>query len=37
VRAGGAVAAGGKKLDAVMVERFGDERGHVGRQYGLGD
>ena len=37
VRAGGAVAAPDKDLDAVMTERFGHARGYVGNQYGLGD
>jgi phenylpropionate dioxygenase-like ring-hydroxylating dioxygenase large terminal subunit len=35
VRAGGAVAAPAKDLEAVMVERFGHARGWVGGQYGL--
>jgi hypothetical protein len=37
VRAGGWVAAPDKNLDSVMTERFGDSRGYVGGQYGLGD
>jgi phthalate 4,5-dioxygenase oxygenase subunit len=37
VRAGGAVAAPAKDLEAVMTERFGHARGYVGKQYGLGD
>ena len=37
VRAGGAVAAPNKDLEAVMTERFGEARGYVGKQYGLGD
>jgi len=37
VRAGGAVAAPDKNLDAVMTARFGHTRGYVGQQYGLGD
>jgi hypothetical protein len=37
VRAGGAVAAPAKNLEAVMSERFGHDRGYVGKQYGLGD
>jgi hypothetical protein len=37
VRAGGAVAAPDRNLDAVMTERFGHPRGYVGNQYGLGD
>ena len=37
VRAGGAVAAPDKTLDAVMTARFGHTRGYVGNQYGLGD
>jgi hypothetical protein len=37
VRAGGAVAAPTKNLEAVMTERFGHDRGYVGKQYGLTD
>src|SRR5262249_9584144 len=37
VRAGGAVAAPNNNLEAVMTERFGHDRGYVGRQYGLGE
>ena len=37
VRAGGAVAAPDKNLDAVMTARFGHPRGYIGNQYGLGD
>jgi hypothetical protein len=35
VRSGGWVAAPDKELAEVMIERFGDERGYVGKQYGL--
>jgi phenylpropionate dioxygenase-like ring-hydroxylating dioxygenase large terminal subunit len=37
VRAGGAVAAPEKKLETVMVDRFGHDRGYVGQHYGLGE
>ncbi len=37
VRAGGAVAAPDKPLEAVMTDRFGHARGYVGGQYGLDD
>jgi phenylpropionate dioxygenase-like ring-hydroxylating dioxygenase large terminal subunit len=37
VRAGGAVAAPAKTLETVMVDRFGHDRGYVGRHYGLGE
>jgi phthalate 4,5-dioxygenase len=37
VRAGGWVATPDKDLAAVMVERFDDHRGYVGKQYGLSD
>jgi hypothetical protein len=37
VRAGGAVAGPDQPLDAVMTARFGDTRGYIGGQYGLGD
>ena len=37
VRSGGWVTDPAKDLAAVMVERFGDRHGYVGKQYGLGD
>jgi hypothetical protein len=36
VRAGGWIASPGKDLPTVMVERFGDRHGYIGREYGLG-